>query len=265
MNAKLEKRRNEMIKLINANGHLTTSYLANYFKVTSETIRSDLKYLERIGYVEIVHGGATITSHVIDDVSNAKNKKHTRYAEKNLIADLALSLIPKNSFIYLDGGTTISLLAEKIVERNDLTIVTPSLLVVSAVLRQHEKNTTCAKLYTVGSYADLGNMMLRSSIANEPLQSFRFAVAFLGTTGIKFHNGPTTGDYGEMLQKRQAIANSEYTVVLCDSNKFQSGGITRYANWNEINCLITNSAIPDGIHKTMCDLAPDMKIIVPET
>ena len=145
MNAKLEKRRNEMIKLINANGHLTTSYLANYFKVTSETIRSDLKYLERIGYVEIVHGGATITCHVIDDVSNAKSKKHTRYAEKNLIADLALSLIPKNSFIYLDGGTTISLLAEKIVERNDLTIVTPSLLVVSAVLRQHE--TQLARSY----------------------------------------------------------------------------------------------------------------------
>lgn len=65
------------------------------------------------------------------------------------------------------------------------------------------------------------------------------------STGIRYHDGPTSSRYSEGILRQRAIARSDSSIVLCDHTKFISGGVHQYANWSDCDILITDS-IPDS-------------------
>ncbi|HEY4468867.1 MAG TPA: PfkB family carbohydrate kinase [Klebsiella sp.] len=60
-----ETRRENIILLLRAKGECSVNDLANYFKVTRETIRTDLAWLQNKGIVIRHHGGASLKKHLM--------------------------------------------------------------------------------------------------------------------------------------------------------------------------------------------------------
>lgn len=80
------------------------------------------------------------------------------------------------------------------------------------------------------------------------LQDFRFTAAFFGSSGIRYHDGPTVLDPQEIAYKSIVANNSEKCVVMCDHSKFSIGGVAQYLSWNKVDYFITDSgATPENL------------------
>ena len=240
MSDSVSVRQNEILKLLIQQGSVRAAELTELFQVTSETIRKDLNHLGELGYIERRHGGAVLSEAYRQEYVYSESKASFRRGEKSAIAQQALRYVEDHSVIYLDGGTTVCELSKLLGERTDLTVVTPSLLVAD-VFRKLKKH----QLYLTGGLMNYDYDLLHIVENDSFIEQFRFAAAFFGSTGIRYHSGPTSQDYAEVVIRRKVFAQSESRILLCDSSKFRTGGVHQYADWSDLAHLITDSGAPE--------------------
>src|SRR5690606_10146630 len=110
--------------------------LAGELVVAEETIRRDLKLLEREGVAIRTHGGAVPASTAKNGVPPAftdlafGERLSAMAPQKRAIAAEAARLIKTDHVIALDGSTTAWELA-RILPRHPLTVVTNSLVIIN--------------------------------------------------------------------------------------------------------------------------------------
>lgn len=129
------ERQQEILRLARDGGRVDVISLAEEFQVTAETIRRDLKALDRAGLVRRVHGGA-IPAGRLDFEPDLAERESTAADEKDRIAKAALAELPTQGTVILDAGTTIARLAGIIPLEAELTVVTHS-LPIAARLADH--------------------------------------------------------------------------------------------------------------------------------
>src|SRR3954470_16938471 len=79
--------------------------LAQRFQVSVETVRRDLRVLQRDGVLDLVYGGATPARHrSMEPAFDQRRVQHL--AAKRAIARLAAALVEPGETIVLDVGTT---------------------------------------------------------------------------------------------------------------------------------------------------------------
>lgn len=238
----LNKRQTEILNALIENGSVHSSNLSEKYSVSTETIRKDFNLLSSLGYADKHHGFATISQQYLKEHLNFDTKMEQNNREKILIAKQALSYVPDNSVIFCDSGSTVCELAKLLYLRTSVTVVTPSLSIVNALRSIPDRNH---HLFLLGGYVNYDFALTRSMEFDNSIEQFKFAVSFLGTTGIRYHDGPTSSRYSEGILRQRAIARSDSSIVLCDHTKFISGGVHQYANWSDCDILITDS-IPDS-------------------
>src|SRR3954464_10140745 len=129
------ERQQEILRLARDGGRVDVVSLAEEFQVTAETIRRDLKALDRAGLLRRVHGGA-IPAGRLDFEPDLAERESTAADEKDRIAKAALAEVPGEGTMILDAGTTVARLAGAIPLEAALTVVTHS-LPIAARLADH--------------------------------------------------------------------------------------------------------------------------------
>src|SRR5438132_1766974 len=104
------ERQQEILRLARDGGRVDVLSLADVFQVTAETIRRDLKALDRAGLVRRVHGGA-IPAGRLDFEPDLAERESTAADEKDRIAHAALAELPGEGTMILDAGSTVARLA----------------------------------------------------------------------------------------------------------------------------------------------------------
>ena len=229
MNASV--RQEQILALLSKYGAMKTLDLAEHFQVSRETLRRDLVALTEKGLVQKCFGG------VISCRSAVDTAEPDLLFVKKQIAEKALSLIPPNSIIFMDNGTTTIHLAGFLSQQSGYTFVTPSLSIAN----------TCAggsnKLIICGGMLDPNIMSTYGTPTAAFLEQLKLDVAVFATTGFKNNDGPT-GDTFEYCQlKTVAHRNAQLRIVLADSSKGTYSSLIQYANWKDIDYLITDSGL----------------------
>jgi DeoR family transcriptional regulator, fructose operon transcriptional repressor len=237
-----EERQQAMAQAITQHGRVSVAELAKEFSVTTETVRRDLSALERIGLIRRVHGGAVPASSLAVIESGLSERDLANTAAKDLIAAAAVALLPPpGSIIIIDAGSTTARLATMLPRDHRLTVVTHAVPVAARLaglpqidlflLPGKVRPTTQAAVGadTVAALADL-----------------RVDVSFVATNGLSASHGLTTPDREEAATKRAIVAAGRRTVVLADSTKIGVESTLRFAGVDDIDVLVTDSAInPD--------------------
>ena len=101
----MNERQKEIVKVLSEYHEVKSAELANIMQVSEETIRRDLKYLERQKILKRVHGGA------IRETNRSEEKQFSSRSGKNLkekkkIAVLTASLVNDGESIAITNGTT---------------------------------------------------------------------------------------------------------------------------------------------------------------
>lgn len=231
-----EYRRNKIAQLIASRENIKVGELAKVFKVSTETIRKDLIYLDKQGVIKKSHGGAIINENTlrisvekplsIKELENTENKK--------AIANYALSLIPDNASFFLDSGTTNYFLAKLLAHKKNMNIFTNSVPVVN-ILAESDNN-----IYVLGgklkeqSHCIVGNWTLQI------LENIQPELAFLGSDAFKNTSGPCTASFEESGIKSKIVEKADKVIILADSSKFNNSGLFTFCDWSQIDLLITD-------------------------
>src|SRR5699024_2725245 len=109
--------------------------LCKELKVSSVTIRKDLKLLEDKSLLYRTHGGATLNNpYIVDRPVN--EKELLQATEKMQIGQIAAKLVEENDSIIIASGTTVLAFARNILPKETLTVITASLNVALELIHQ---------------------------------------------------------------------------------------------------------------------------------
>lgn len=234
------ERQNEILNLLTQHGSVKINQLSSLFKVSNETIRKDLLYLDKKGLLKKSHGGAV----ALPDLSSIKHtiSMETRIEEKTNIktklCQKAMDFIPDQGVIFLDSGSTIHCLAQLLYQESGYTIVTCSLNAVYSLTGS--ANT----VLSTGGQVNPTNMSLEGFRTTNFIDSIKVDVAFLGTNGFDQHLGPASTDLGDSQIKQAIMKNSRINIVISDSSKATYTSLSQYASWNDIDYFITDNNLP---------------------
>ncbi len=222
----LTEQRHEMIlKLLSEKGSITVTEVKNILHTSESTVRRDITALDKEGKLIKVFGGAVVKeSRVTAHEYTVAQKSDLNREEKRRIARYAAALIEPEDFVYLDAGTTTSLMLDYIEEKS-------ATFVTNGVSHAQKLVTKGMKVLLIGgelkgsTEAVVGNQAMRT------LREYHFTKGFFGTNGVTKKSGCTTPDANEAMVKRTAMEQCKECFVLCDNSKFNQISSVTFAGF----------------------------------
>jgi DeoR family transcriptional regulator of aga operon len=133
------RRRQEIIGMLNAEGSTQVLALSEQFRVSTQTIRKDLAFLEERGVLVRCYGGAVAAGVIgIADEPPVDAKRGLHTSEKERIGRLAASMIQPGDAIILDSGTTTAQIARFLPERTHVIVLTNDAGILNHLMRREE-------------------------------------------------------------------------------------------------------------------------------
>lgn len=231
------ERQQEILRLARDGGRVDVLSLAEEFQVTAETIRRDLKALDRAGLLRRVHGGA-IPAGRLDFEPDLAERESTAADEKDRIAQAAVAELPEEGTMILDAGSTVARLMRLLPLEATVTVVTHS-LPIAARLADHPG----IQLHLVGGRVRHRTRAAVDAWALRAYGEIRADVLFVAANGFSAEYGLTTPDLAEAAVKRAAIRAARRVVLLADSSKHGQEHFARFGDLSDVDLLITDSGL----------------------
>ncbi|MGA9346848.1 MAG: DeoR/GlpR family DNA-binding transcription regulator [Nocardioidaceae bacterium] len=236
-----EERQEAILTQARSEGRVDVDALTHGFNVSAETIRRDLKSLERSGQLRRVHGGAIPSERLTFEPALAQ-RDQVMTREKEAIAARALEELPETGAILLDSGSTTRRLAQIIPAGRSLTVVTNSPAIGLSLAHRDE-----ITVMLLGGRLRKRTLATVDAGAIEAVGNVHVDVAFIATNGLSVPRGLTTPDTAEASIKRAMIASARRVVVLADHTKIGEDYFARFGDLSAIDLLVTDSGLDDAV------------------
>ena len=210
-------------------------------EVSLMTIHRDLDTLVEEGVVVKFRGGARSVVHHGDPEFNVRIGENN--SGKFVIAQKAMEFLQPHSSVFLDASTTNLMLAKSIPDIN-LNIITTGPSIALELCRLHNPVVTlCCGTINRKNLALFGQNTL------EMLDKINIDLAFIGVSGCSLDAGFTCGTEGDMLVKRLVIQKARTSVVMCTHDKLKCLMPYTFANFSDVDYLITDTGLPEPFRK----------------
>lgn len=216
---------------------VSVAELEEALEVSPATIRRDLQSMHERKLLQRVRGGATLASFFrVEPLFQDKQTKNRD--AKQTIAELALGLVEDHDRIYLDGGSTVLMLARLLGEKQDLTVVTNSLVAAEPLAHMGHR------LILVGGEFRALSRTLVGPLTSSIIESIHVDKAFMGTIGFTLAEGMTTTDPNEAFTKECVMKRSNQVILLADGSKLGVPSFARSGSAADIDVLVTDEIPP---------------------
>jgi DeoR family fructose operon transcriptional repressor len=234
------ERKTEIINLLEKNGKIAVSSLADKFSVCKETIRRDLRELEiNSSILKRTHGGAFIESQALKNQEEfpVAVRKVQRYEEKLAICRKAAALINDGDAIFVDNSSTTIFLIRSIPRDVHVCIITNSMKVLLEAVQLKNPNL---RFICLGGELKESNMSFSGMIPQKVAHDYYPSKAFLSCAGINEQQMLTDSSAAEVDTKKLMIDRSQKVFVLADYTKFSSIGHVFLTDLGSVDCIITD-------------------------
>lgn len=233
-------RQEQIREYIEKNNVVTIKQLQSHYpEVSLMTIHRDLDALEQQGIIVKVRGGARLVHHSGDLGFDVRLQESN--SGKREIAHKALSLIQPNSTVFMDASTTNLMLARCMPDM-DLHIFTtgPNIGIELCRLQNPSITLCCGRI-------NRKNMALSGQNTLDMLSKINIDLAFIGVSGCSAEAGFTCGTESDMVVKRTVIQKARCSVVMCDRTKFSRLMPYTFAEFSDVDYLISDGEVPEQI------------------
>lgn len=236
------ERQREIVALTLKSGRVEVADLSERFGVTTETVRRDLSELQEQRVVRRVHGGAVPWEQPgFEPLLSVRNDQHD--GEKRRLAQRAVAELPATGTIIIDSGSTLLRLAAAIPPTCELRVVTNS-LAIAQVLAEHKSGD----VIVIGGKVRKNTMAMVDADAVAAVEPMRVDTLFISSDAFSPQTGLTTPYREEAALKSAMIRSAERVVALVDHTKVGRDHFIRFAQWPDIDVLITNTEVhPDVV------------------
>ncbi|HWU61348.1 MAG TPA: DeoR/GlpR family DNA-binding transcription regulator [Ensifer sp.] len=233
------KRHAEILKLLEIDGSLAVSDLAERLGVSLETIRRDIKPLAESGAVLRMHGAVALPS----ALGEAPFEKRMREmsAVKKRIAECVSRTVADGESLMLDTGTTTSFLARELLGHRRLTVITNS-SDIARVLASVNGN----RVYMAGGEIRPDNGAVFGLSANEFVARFSVDHAIISAGAVDV-SGILDYALDEAEFARTVLSRGRRRMVITDSSKFVRAGLIQVCGFADVTEIVTDAAPPGEI------------------
>jgi len=251
-----DRRRYEILALIERSGEVRIHDLAASFDVTEMTIRRDLNRLSELGFIKRIHGGARagkkedMLFHI-----TVKGRTVEYIEQKRQIGEKAVQFIEEGKLIFIHGGTTTLELAKRLPEDLHLQVMTNSLQVVNALSEKENVDLLC----TGGIFNRISNTYYGPH-AEILVDNINVDTLLMGSNGVSIENGLSEFDFNVAFFKKKIIEKSKFKILLVDSHKFNVERSSSYARIEDFDIIITDDKIDNRIYEDLKAL--DIRVII---
>lgn len=228
-------------------GAVRVTDLAAALGVSEMTVRRDLERMQSTGLLTKVHGGAVPIGRSAEE-PGFDTKLSRATAEKAAIARAALSLVRPGSSVALSAGTTTWSIARLLPGVTGITVLTNSL---SAAVEIHHHGPTTPVVLSGGMRTPSDALV--GPVADSTIRSLYVDVLFLGVHGMDPDAGYTTPNLAEGETNRTLVANSRRVVVVADSSKWRTIGLSRIAPLEAADVVVTDDRLPLDARRVLGD------------
>lgn len=214
-------------------GRVSVDDLAVKFEVTPQTIRKDLNDLCERRMLSRVHGGAVVASGVENLGYEARRGIAAR--EKRAIGQEAARLIPNNSSLFLNLGTTTEEVARALTEHAGLLVITNNLNIAS-LLYPHPK----IEVIVAGGPVRRTDGGVVGGAAVDFIKQFKVDHAIIGTSAIDEDGALLDYDYREVRVSQAILGNARKSILVADRLKFERNAPIRVAHLSQVNVFVTD-------------------------
>jgi DeoR family glycerol-3-phosphate regulon repressor len=236
----LSFRQTEILEIARAEGRVIVENLAERFGVTVQTIRRDLSELSDAGKLDRVHGGAVMRSGVTN--IGYEERRSLNSDAKTAIARACAALIPENSSLFLNIGTTTEAVARELLLHRNLTVITNNMNVANILVA----NDSFDVIVTGGALrrSDGG---LVGDLTTHAIEAFKVDFAIIGTSALDEDGDLLDFDPQEVRASRTIIRQSRKTYLVTDRSKLSRSAPVRIASLSELDGVITDDPLPEGL------------------
>ena len=231
------RRQSEIIALARETGRVGVDEMAGRFGVTPQTIRRDLHDLCGQRMLTRVHGGAMIASGVQNLAYDAR--RLVAQPHKRLIGEATARLVPAQSSLFINIGTTTEEAARALARHEGLLVITNNLHVAMELYRRPGVEVVMA-----GGAVRRSDGGVTGAATVDLINQFRVDIAVIGTSAIDADGTLLDFDLREVRVSRAIIEHARRVVLVTDSSKFARQAPVRVAHLSEVDTLVTDRLDP---------------------
>jgi len=229
----LTERQTRIVELAKSAGRVLVDDLATTFAVTPQTIRKDLNDLCDAQILTRIHGGATFP----------RGNENVRYdarrqiaaTEKQAIGAAAAGLIPNNTSLFINIGTTTEAVGEALAHHRELMVITNNINVANRLRLLDDIEVVIAG--GVVRQADGG---IVGEAAVDFIRQFKVDYAVIGASAIDPDGALLDYDFREVKVAQAIIANARHVILVADSTKFERTAPVRIGQISQVHTFITD-------------------------
>ncbi|MBA7704253.1 Glycerol-3-phosphate regulon repressor [subsurface metagenome] len=236
-----ERRQNEIIQILQRKEEIRVSEITKLFGVSQNTIRRDLKELERMGLVKKVYGGAVINEKFPTPDLPYRIRESSMIEEKREIGLIASKLIQNGENIILDLGTTTLEIAKNLHKKAHLTIITNNFSIVEEL----RGNPHIHVIVAGGEYRETAKGCVGYYTEEFFSKVHQVDRTFLSCGGITPERGIMNPTHHELKTKREMIRAGREVYVVATSEKIGKTSFASFCSLSEIDAIITDKHIPE--------------------
>jgi DeoR family fructose operon transcriptional repressor len=233
---------------------MTVHQLQEELGVSPATLRRDLAELEAASRLVRVRGAVVHPGFFRGEPSFAQRSKAATTAKRSIAAEAA-RLVPPQSTVMLDAGTTCLEVGRLLLARRDLTLVTHSL---PLALAAHTPNAAegMARVICLGGEVRAISGAMVGSLALSWLEHLRADWCFIGASGLSAAEGAQTTELSETAIKQAFLRRSTNKVLLADSKKWEHPTTVGFATWSDFDFWVTDDELDEAAAHEIQQLGP---------
>jgi len=227
----------DIVALARSQGRVDVDDLAQRFAVTPQTIRKDLNDLCGRGILQRFHGGAVVASRVANFAYAARRR--LAVDEKRRIGLEAAALIPDNSSLLINIGTTTEQVATALRGKRGLLVITNNINVVNILLDQEE-----IEVIVAGGVVRRSDAGVVGEAAVDFIRQFKVDYAIVGTSAIDEDGSLLDYDYREVKVARAMMAAARQSILVADGMKYARTAPVRIGHLADLDWFVTDQPPP---------------------
>lgn len=245
----------DILDLARQRGRVDVEWLSAYFDVTPQTIRKDLNDLCDRHLLQRIHGGAVYPSGVTNFAYDARR---TLAADsKQLIGAAAAKLIPDNSSIMLNIGTTTEQVALSLRRHVGIMAITNNINVANIL-----RDAPSADVVIAGGVVRHSDGGIMGEATVDFIKQFKVDFAVIGASAIDRDGSILDFDFREVKVSQAIIEHARKTILVADSLKFERTAPVRIAEISMVDVFVTDAPPPPEF-AAICE-ASSVQVIIAE-
>jgi len=251
----INSRQRSIVNLLSEQEIVSIADLSEELNCSNMTIRRDLAYFEKIGFVRRIHGGAVIakTEAKLPSYSDRLNRCH---AEKELIGKAAAQFIQPEHIICLDGGTSTQMLVPHLPE--DAHFVAISTGIITSSMLCNYRNVD---IIQVGGMVHHASFTVCNSMASAFIRQFNADLTFISARAIDLDQGTFESNMDLVNEKRALVSIAKKVVLLADHSKFVGTSLVKSVAIEDIDVIITDDKTPQSIVQSLIDKGIEVVVV----